>query len=176
MQGVRVIKIIEAMKAVKANKEKIADLTSRIGNASANLSNEKPLYGDDTATKIKGWLQSIHDTSAENIRLLTAIQRTNMATKVDITLNGNTVTKTIAEWVWRRREYAGLNEVAWRQLTDRRLKAQTIATSTGSVDVTVVRHFDPSERDDMIEALRTEPHKIDAALEVVNAITDLIEQ
>lgn len=170
------MRIIEAMKAVKANKEKITDLMRRIQSASANLSNETPLYGDATRQKIDGWLRSIHDTGTENIRLLTAIQRTNMHTLVTVTLGGVNVTKTIAEWVWRRREYAAYDQQAWKMLTDRNLKEQRIVASTGqTTDIKIIRHFDPSQRDDKIELYRQEPHLIDAALEVVNATTDLIE-
>jgi hypothetical protein len=171
------MKIIEAMKAVKANKEKITDLSKRIAQSSANLSNETPLYGDDTATKITGWLQSIHDTGAENVRLLTAIARTNMNTSVTITLGGVNISKTIAEWVWRRREYADLDRMAWQTLSDRQLRETRQVNSQGqAVDIKIVRHFDPAVRDNKIDLYRQEPHLIDAALEVVNATTDLIEQ
>lgn len=170
------MKIIEAMKTVKANKDKVTDLKKRIQSSSANLSNETPLYGAETRKLIEGWLQSIHDTGAENIRLLTAIARTNLATKVTITLAGTAVTKNIAEWVWRRREYAQEDETAWRSLTDRNLKETRLMNSQNQiVDINIIRHFDPAKRDNIIDAYRNEPHLIDAALEVVNATTDLIE-
>ncbi len=169
------MKIIAAMKQVKSNKEKITDLSARIANSSANLSNETPVYGAETATKIKEWLQAIHDLGKENIKLLVSIQRTNLAIQVTITIGGNAITKSIAEWVWRRREYAELDMRSWMGLTDRRLKEQTLVTSTGTVDVKLVRHFDPSTRDDKVSEYRSEPHEIDAALEVINATTDLIE-
>jgi hypothetical protein len=41
--------------------------------------------------------------------------------------------------------------------------------------VKVVRHFDPVKRDRMAAMYKSEPHEIDAALEVINAVTDLIE-
>lgn len=170
------MKIIEAMKAVKANKDKVHDLCRRISQSSANLSNETPLYGETTAAKITGWLQSIHDIGAVNIRLLTAIQRTNMVTPVTITLGGQNITKTIAEWVWRRREYANQDMAAWALLTDRGLREKREVNSQGqTVDIKIVRHFDAAVRDEKIDLYRSEPHLIDAALEVVNAVTDLIE-
>ncbi len=51
------MKIIEAMKRVKANKEKIADLQAKIGNASAHMSHETPLYQEPSA-KIREWAQA----------------------------------------------------------------------------------------------------------------------
>jgi hypothetical protein len=168
------VKIIEAMKRVKSNKEKVADLQKQIGQYCANLNFETPPYGSETTSKIREWLQSCDDTSLENARLLVAIQRTNLATMVTITLGGNAVTKSIAEWVWRRREYAALDLKTWLMLTDRSLREGTTQSSTGgTVEVKIVRHFDPVQRDKMVAMFKSEPHEIDAALEVVNAVTDL---
>ena len=170
------MKIIEAMKRVKANKEKIADLQQKIAQYCANLSFETLVYGADTTNKVREWLQSCTDVSQENIRLLTAIQRTNSATQVPITLGDKTVVKSIAEWVWRRREYAALDLKTWQMLTDRNLKEGMGQNSQGSpVEVKIVRHFDPVQRDKMSAMFKSEPHEIDAALEVVNAVTDLVE-
>lgn len=170
------MKIIEAMKRVKANKEKITDLQTAINKFCANLSFETPTYGTQTADKIGMWLQGCNDLAQENVRLLTAIQRTNMATPVSITLGEKTVTKSIAEWVWRRREYAASDLKTWQQLTDRNLKEGTGQNSNGTpIEVKIIRFFDPVKRDNMVAMFKSEPHEIDAALEVVNAVTDLIE-
>ena len=112
----------------------------------------------------------------ENVRLLTAIQRTNLATPVTIHLGDRNVTKNIAEWVWRRREYAGIDLSTWSKLTDRNLKEGTGQNSSGTpVEVKILRHFDPERRDNMVMMFKGEPHEIDAALEVVNAVTDLVD-
>lgn len=170
------MKIIEAMKQVKANKEKIVDLQGKITGVSANLSFETPLYGADTAATINGWLQSCLDLSQRNIHLLTAITRTNLATRVSVEIGERTVTKTIAEWIWRRREYAAIDMGTYSKLTDRGLREGNLPTSTGMAQqVTIVRHYDPKERDRIVAIFQAEPHAIDAALEVVNAVTDLIE-
>jgi len=170
------VKIIEAMKRVKQNKEKIADLQGKIGQFCANLNFETPTYGADTTAKITEWLQACNDVTQENVRLLCAIQRTNITTDVTITLGEKPVTKTIAEWVWRRREYAALDLKTWRMLTDRNLKEGMGQNSSGTpVEVKLIRHFDPVRRDKMTAMFQAEPHEIDAALEVVNAVTDLVE-
>jgi hypothetical protein len=169
------MKIIEAMKRVKANKEKVADLQQKLGLICANLTHETPLY-PNTQEKINEWTQGCDDLSQENIRLLTAIQRTNLATNVIIELGGKLVAKNIAEWVWRRREYAAVDHSTWSKLTDRGLKEGILNQSTGGqMEIKIVRHFDPQQRDAMMAMYRSEPHLIDAALEVVNATTDLIE-
>lgn len=170
------MKIIEAMKRVKSNKEKIVDLQAKVGQYCVNMSFETLMYGAETPAKVREWMQSATDITQENIRLLCAIQRTNIATAVAITLGDKTVTKSIAEWVWRRREYAAIDLKTWQMLTDRNLKEGTGTNSQGTpVEVKIVRHFDPVQRDKMIAVFKSEPHEIDAALEVVNAVTDLVE-
>lgn len=170
------VKIIEAMKTVKLNIRKAIDLQTQIRNAAANLSIETPLYGADTAAKITGWLQTIHDIGQDNITLLVNIQRTNLVTQVPIVLDGVTVTKSIAEWVWRRRQYAETDRNAWFALTDRGLKEEVkMPTGNGqAVEVKLVRFYDPVLRDKMIGQYRDEPFLIDSALEVVNATTELV--
>jgi len=170
------MKIIEAMKRVKANKDKIADLQKMIAKYCAALNFETPTYGDGTAAKITEWLQSCNDLARDNANLLVSIARTNLVTTVIITLGGAPVTKSIAEWVWRRREYAEMDLATWQALSDRNLKEGTTRNSQGeTTEVKIVRYFDPVRRDDMVAMFKSEPHEIDAALEVMNAVTDLIE-
>jgi hypothetical protein len=172
------VKIIEAMKRVKSNKEKIADLQNKIGLFCANLSFESLTYGspDQTKATVEGWLQSCTDLTQENIGLLTSIQKTNNATSVAVMLGEKSVTKTIAEWVWRRREYAALDLKTWNMLTDRGLKEGMGQNSSGTpVEVKITRHFDPLKRDKMAAMFKAEPHEIDSALEVINAVTDLVD-
>lgn len=171
------MKIIEAMGAIKLGNDKIADLQRKINQTAAHLSHEKPIY-DDPAAQILEWQQSIHDTGKENVRLLLAIQRTNLATNVSIKMtSGVMVTKSIAEWVWRRREYATKDLSAYSELGDRGLKDQMINTSIPGekMEIKVVRNFDPKVRDKKILEFKSEPQLIDAALQVVNATTDLLE-
>lgn len=170
------MKIIEAMKGIKANKEKISDLQKRIASCSAQLSHETPLYGAETRTKISEWQQACLDTARENVRLLVAIQRTNLQTLVGIKMSDTIVSKSISEWVWRRREYAALDMNTWAVLSDRGLREGMMNSTTGQqVPVTIIRNYDPATRDEQIMRYKQEPHLIDAALEVVNATTDLIE-
>lgn len=164
------------MKRIKANVAKVTELQARIGKTCAHLSYETPLY-PDPAAKVAEWLQACDDTSQESARLLVAIQRTNLATRVTIELGGKQVEKTISEWVWRRRKFAAVDQVTWGTLGDRGLKEGHIPQSTGATAVPskIVRNFDPVQRDTMLDMYRSESSRIDAALEIVNAVTDLIE-
>lgn len=169
------MKIIEAMKQIKDSQIKATDLRAKIGQYCADLSFETPLYTDQKS-QVAEWLQAHSDIMKEILRLRVAIQRTNLSTQVTIELGGKQVTKSLAEWVHRRRDLAGLEQAAWNKLSDRGLKEGTAKNSTGiEVDVKIRRYFDPKERDTKIELYRSEPSKIDSTLEVVNAVTDLIE-
>lgn len=172
------MKIIEAMKRVKNNEEKVTDLQNKIASCSANLSYETPIYGDETKKKLLEFAQSCEDISQENVRLLCAIQRTNLQTKVTIEVGGKQVTKTVAEWVWRRRKYSKLDHNTWFQFNDRGLKSKEgiINTSTGSpMEIKLIKHYDIDTVDNKRELYRSENHIIDSNLEIINATTDLIE-
>ena len=53
----------------------------------------------------------------------------------------------------------------------------SLAHPTGTpVEIKLVRHYDPVKRDRMVAMYKSEAHEIDSALEVINAVTDLIEE
>lgn len=169
------MKIIEAMKKVKAGREKISDLQKKISENCALSSVESSPY-KDPEEKIKEWSQSCLDLTQETARLLTAIQRTNLETQVEIKLDSKVVKKSIAEWIWRRREFALNDLTTFRMMTDRGIKEQrSVAPGGSTIDVKIMRFYDPEKRDEKIAAYKAEPHAIDSALEVANASTDLIE-
>ena len=169
------MKIIEAMKKVKDLLRKAEDLRKLVGTHCCDLSFETPVY-DDQIGEVSKWIQAHSDILKEVIRLRVAIQRTNLYTDVIIELGGNHVTKKISEWIYRRRDMAKLELSAWTALTDKNLKEGQIQTTGGETkDVKIRRHYSPAQRDKMIDQLRTESSVIDGTLEVINAVTDLIE-
>lgn len=170
------MKLIEAMKKIKELQVKGDDLRKKVATYCADQNHETPVYGQEQAEKIKEWIQSHHDTLKEILRLRVAIQRTNIKTPVEIELGGKQVTKSIAEWIHRRRDLAELELSMWRGIGDRGLREGVLQTSTGGTqEVKIRRYYDPSERDARIELYRSEPSVIDRTLEVVNAVTELAE-
>lgn len=171
------MKLIQAMKQCKDLARKSDDLKAKIAQHCAHMSFETPPYGDRQREQVAEWLQACEDIHKEVLRLRVAIQRTNLSTPVVIELGGRSVTKTIAEWIHRRRDLAKADMEAWGKLTDRNLKEGALPSTQGGTpqEVKIVRNFDPKTRDQMIELYRSEPTTIDATLEVVNAVTDLIE-
>lgn len=172
------MKLIEALKLSKELTIKADDLRKKIATHCAHLSVETPVYPDQKS-QVRSWLQAHEGVTREIASLRVRIAKTNIATIVPITFAGSTgtVSKSIVEWVIRRRELAKFDETAWSCLTDRNLKEQMLRPTPESAvtEVKIVRCFDPVERDAKIELYRTEPGLIDRTLEVVNAVTDLLE-
>lgn len=172
------MKIIEALKQIKDLQRKADDLKDKVGQYCADLDCESPVYPNQ-AKQVDEWLQSHSDIVKEILRLRVAIQRTNIMTDVTITIDNKHVTKTIAEWVHRRRDLAKDEETIWRKLTEKNHKeTYTTQMTPNSPLLTVKRrlYFDPVERDKKIELYRSEPSLINATLEIINAITDIVEK
>lgn len=172
------MKLIEALKLSKELAVKADDLRKKIAGHSAHLSIETPVYPDQKS-QVRSWLQAHEGVTREIAALRLRIAKTNLSTQVPITFPTptGTISKSIVEWVIRRRELAKFDELAWACLTDRNLKEQAVKPTPESpvTTITIIRCYDPVERDNKIELYRTEPGLIDRTLEVVNAVTDLLE-
>jgi hypothetical protein len=171
------MKLIEGMKLIKELQEKAEDLRKKVGQYCADLDFETPLYPDQKR-QVAEWIQSHSDVIKEILGLRFRIQKTNLLTAVTIELGGKSVTKTIAEWINRRRDLAKCELDMWAKLGDRGLKEGTIPSSTPGGEarqVKIRRYFDPIERDKRIELYRSEPGIVDRTLEVINATTELVD-
>lgn len=169
------MKIIEAMKKIKELQEKAEDYRKKVGQYHADLSFETPVYGADQKTRISEWMQGHADLLKEILSLRVAIQKTNIQTPVTIELGGVQVSKSIAEWIHRRRDLADLDLKMWQQLNDKGLREGVGKNSAQEpIEIKIRRYYDPKERDNKQELYRSEPGVIDRTLEVVNAVTDLV--
>lgn len=170
------MKLIQGMKKLKDLTAKAEDLRSKVGQYCSDLNIETPTYPDQK-WQVACWIQSHSDVLKEILSLRVSIQRTNLATPVVIEFDGKQVTKSIAEWIHRRRDLAKLDLDMWGRLGDRNLKEQDVQTGPGQpvTQLRIRRYFDPIERDNKRALYKSEPSVIDATLEVVNATTDLIE-
>lgn len=168
------MKIIEALKKVKELQKKADDLREKIGTYCAHMNYETPTYKDQK-TQVAEWLQSHADIIQEIEKIRLSIQKTNLATMVKIEIGGKEVEKCIAAWIHRRKDLAMANLQSWRALTDKGLREGVIQTSSGDKQETkIVRCYDPKIRDEKVDMYTSEPMQIDARLEVVNAITEII--
>lgn len=173
------MKLIQAMKLIKELQIKAEDLRKKVKSHCADLDFETPLY-EDQRKQVGEWIQSHSDILKEILKLRIAIQRTNLATKVEMELGGGRApVKTIAEWIHRRRDLATAEGQMWDGLTDKGLKEGQFLPSTtpgaAPVAVKIRRYYDPAERDKKVMEFKTEPGVIDRTLEVINAVTDLVD-
>jgi hypothetical protein len=176
---VKNMKLIEAMKLIKELQIKADDLRGKVKQYCADLDFETPMYPDQKR-QVSEWIQAHSDILKEILKLRVNIQRTNLSTIVEIFLGGDKpVSKTIAEWIHRRRDLANAELLMWQGLTDKNLKeGQFLPVTSPGVAATPVklrRYYDPQQRDEKVVLYRAEPGMIDRKLEVVNATTDLIE-
>lgn len=168
------MKLIEALKKVKSDREKIGDLVIKIRKHSARMESHRPEYSKPDA-QVDEWIQGIFDTQKNISALLTRIQKTNLQTNVTIEIGGNQVVKTISEWIVRRREGVDFEILAYKSLTNMGLKPCQINDEEGNAKIDqVVLHFDAKKRDEKLSILVEEKHLIDSALEIINATTDLV--
>lgn len=169
------MKIIEAMRKIKINMEKVSEYEKLIKQYCADYEIQDPTYPDQ-AGQITSWLTASHDLLAEIERLKRAISATNLATQVTVELQGHRITKSITEWIARRDTLAKLELGVWEALTDKGLETRPVQDpATKEVRlIKVRRYFEAKLRDLKVSEYRAEPHTIDGALEVANAVTELV--
>jgi hypothetical protein len=174
------MKIIEGLKKVKDLLRKAEDIRIKIANNCADYDNETPAYGTPEAQtkQISEWLQAHSDILKEIEKIKLSIHRTNLATNVTVEVaDGKNVTKTIAAWIYRRSGLAELEIASWAGLTNRNLKPMNYKMSVSSDEIKIAnvrKYYNQHERDKKVEEFTSEKSRIDATLEITNAVTDLI--
>jgi len=169
------MKIIQALKLCKDLEKKADDYIAMVRDHCAISSVETQKYADQKE-QVRQWIQGHSDILKEILRLRTAIQRTNLQTNVTVELQGKQVTKTIAEWIHRRRDLANKEMALWNAIGDKGIKEGMANGPSGQpIEIKIVRFYEPGKREEMRMALSSEPSTIDAHLEIANAVTDLIE-
>lgn len=174
--------IIEAMKEIKNLKRKCNDLRTKVRKHSAHLNVEgrtgETEY-DDPEKMVDKWVNQHHDYLKRILELRARIQKTNINTDVTVEVGGKKITRTISEWIYRRRDLADLDAAMQKSLTDRGLQEGKLDQGRGTdrepLDIEIVRNYDPEQRDKKIEEYSSEPLLIDSRLEVINATTELLE-
>lgn len=168
------MKIIEAMKEIKALKRKHEDLMKKVHTHCANLDYETAVYADQQK-QVSEWIQACQDVCSEIERLDERIKQTNLVTEVTIEIDGKTISKSITRWLNRKNVLISMEKSLYQGLGDKGLREGQLQTSAGQINnVKIRRYYDPEKRDKKIQSLLSEPYLIDSKLEVINAITDLV--
>lgn len=169
------MKIIEALKKIKELTTKSEDYRTKLKSFCADHEFETPTYPDQRQ-QITEWLQGHKDLCREIGALKFRLAKTNLATMVPIQLGENTVTKSIYEWIERRRSLSAMELMGWQCLSNRGLREGQAQQSNGQLVPLKIRYYyDQREKDKAMAILSSEPGLIDAKLEIINAITDLLD-
>ena len=131
------MKIIEGLKAQKNLLRKIEDLQKKIATHASYSSLERPVYRDDSnpdsqeaqAKQIAAWIQATLDLTKLLAEIRLRIQLTNLLVPVTIEVSGTKITKTIAEMIHWRREFADIMHKSHAVLTDKNIKEGFVNTS-----------------------------------------------
>ncbi len=170
------MKIVEGLKKVKMNRKRIDQLHLKVHELFAHMeTDEKPHGYDNPKATLEGWVQTIHDLQKDNATILAAVQRTNLETEVTVeVVEGKPVTKTIHDWLYRRREGVDFDYRTFYNMRTN-LKPITERNDAGDLKViNVVYNFPVEKRDELLATYSEEKVKIDSALEIANATTDLV--
>lgn len=169
------MKLIEALKQTKDLARKADDIKKLVKDHCAISSLETSKFTNQSQ-QISEWVQAYGDILKEILRLRLAIQKTNLETDVTIDVGRKLVTKSIAAWIHRRRDLASSELQIWQILSDRGIREGMGQSPSGDpVAIKINRFYDPAQRVKKMEIYASEPSIIDGKLEVINAITDLME-
>lgn len=169
------MKIIEALKSLKYLSKKADDLQIKLQQNCADMEFDTPLF-PDMKNKIDEWLQAHGDVVKEIGKLRFRLQKTNVMINVTIRLNETDVSKTLFEWIQRRKDLANMELKAWQKLTDRNLRDGQFAQSNGIMNqIKMRRYYDPAKKERYVNMLSLEPTLIDSALEIANCSNELVE-
>jgi hypothetical protein len=161
------MKLIEALRGVSTLKHKQDSIIDKLRDNACLLSTVSPEYGDEQKKMILQWLEDVRVLGQEISSLAIRIQKTNLITMLTIEVKGIEKTRSLAEWILRRRTLRVVELRAWSQLDPRKL----VETDT----VKVIRYYDPQVRDQAVDRLMDEGPIIDAQIELVNGQTELID-
>lgn len=172
------MKIIEALKRLPVIEKRIGKQIGLIAQHSAIIDTGDTEYPfgtlEEQTKEVASMVQSVNDLVKERAQLRKRLAMTNATVLVKI----GDYQRTITEWIEYRQSGFGYVIQALQaqsiQEAENRVRNGQIAINTEKGFKTV-RFYDELERNEGIEAVENLRDSIDAELEKINAITDLVE-
>ena len=168
------MKIVEAMKELRTIEKRMQSNISYLDQYSSILNTERPEFGteEDQKKEVAALLQSNKDLMAQYLKIKSSIEKTNLETLVEI--KGET--KSIGEWLIIRRKLAKVMEMTYSALSSNNA-SNRMRMNMGSSDRTpqIIKMFDEKIKLEGLDKWQTMSDNIDARLQVINALTDIIE-
>lgn len=169
------MKIIEGMKHLRLLEKRMDSNNQRINQYSAMVSNERPYFVDDEAQRkeINALKQSNKDLWQEFMLIKRHIELTNLYTIVE--LSG--VKYFISDLLVLRRTLKTYIEDTFQSMNDKEAYYRlSKLQKTGDTPLTVIRYYDENKKHEELNSWQELFNSIDSRLEVVNAVTDLMEE
>ena len=164
------MKLIEAMKELKTIEKRMVKNAEKVTEYASSLESERMQFDNEKEQKkeVSSLLQANEDLLTEYLRVKTAIEKTNLETKVDI--EGKV--HTISELLIVKRRMAKFMTNTYTSLNES--KARNLKSGRNDNPKTVV-FFDEKKKNEKLEHWENLYERIDSRLEVVNATTELVE-
>ena len=170
------MKLIEALKIQKRISSRIAKNCDLINKYSSRLSTEKSYFETDEEQKneIEKLLQSNKDLVNRYLTIKKCIDYTNIVMSVDIDGKRYSIAdllnmkRNAIEYI--RNGYTSLNDVE----TERRL-SRLYSSNSKTDNITIERLYDEKMKNENLMYWNNLYDTIDSRLEVINSVTDLIE-
>ena len=171
--------IIEGLKELKLIESKMKKNNEQIEKYSSILDNERPQFESEShqMQEVKNLVQSNKDLQERYLRLKAAIDRTNLSTKVKI--DGQTKEYTIYELIIIKRKLGDLIKQTYTSMNTKQANGRLSITRSSlggpSNSAKVVQLYDERVKNEALDAHENFMSVIDRRLEVVNAVTAIIE-
>lgn len=170
------MKLIEGMKQLKITEKKMSHNADRISEYAAIISSEKPIFGTEAEQRkqVGALIQSNTDLAKEYLRLKARVDLTNLQTQVTI----GKETFTIADLLQIKRNVAGLMKLTYTSLNDKKAeyRLQSIRLgATGTKPPHIERMYDETAKYQGLQYWQGIEDEIETRLEVINAMTELVE-
>lgn len=172
------MKIIEGLKELKLIESKMKKNNEKIEKYSSILDNERPQFESEShqIQEVKNLVQSNKDLQERYLELKAAIERTNLSTKVKI--DGQAKEHTIYELIIIKRKLGDLIKQTYTSMNTKQAASRLSSSRSslgGSIAPKVVPLYDERTKNEALDAHENFMSVIDGRLEVVNAVTDIIE-
>jgi hypothetical protein len=166
------MKIVEALKEMKVILKRMDKNSKQITEYAALPDNERLHFGTKEAQKkeIKGLIQANIDLATNYINLKQRIEKTNLATKVEI----NGVTYTISEMLIYKRTLAKVLVNTFKALNDGQARLRVVQ-ARGEKQPIIEKFYDETDKNNGERMWDDLYHTIDSRLEVINATTELVD-
>ena len=170
------MKIIEGLKELKLIESRMKKNAEQIEKYSSVLDTERCHFENEAVQtrEVEQLVQANKDLQERYLQLKISIEHTNLATKVQI--EGQKKDYSIYELIIIKRKLGSLIKQTYEAMNRKQADMRRIKSMTSqATPVKVITLYDERKKNEALENHEKLMSNIDGRLEVVNAVTDLIE-